>query len=253
MKNKEKTPPPLLKGYKRIGKRFVPPLMQLPKNNLVSYIDDILPEVVWIGLLNEDLGYVPAARILENLILHSVEVIDKDSPSNFAFMSCYTTVSNENKRALRERLDRDGSLETIQNGIAPLTLLYDNCPISFLGPPKQIFSRNELVAAIKQCIGRTIDKYATPGIVLNGSILLSQMVTGKLHVSSKITLPDLNSVIDSPSSDEAQRAAAFMRSFALTAYGMAELDSSWPKRFWNQSIELDSCEFMVVEGSSESI
>ena len=39
----------ILEGHKRIGKRFIPPMMQLPMMRSTSYVNDMLPELVWIG------------------------------------------------------------------------------------------------------------------------------------------------------------------------------------------------------------
>ena len=241
----------LLDGYKRVGKRFVPPMMQLPMNTAVSYVNDMLPELIWIGLINDKVGYVSAARTIEKVFLAIEEIKDADQHGNFALVSSFNTLNEEQKNALKENLQDEGVLELLQNSIAPLILLYDNCPLSFIGPPPTVYTNDQLVSAIKECVGRAIDKYDTPGIVLNGALLLSRLVTKKIQFSSEIDLPDFNAVIDSPDSDEAKHAAGFMRSNGLAEFGMLEIDSSWAREFWNRSVEISPGEFAGEENRSD--
>ncbi len=233
----------LLKGHKRIGKRFIPPMKQIPSMNQVSYIDNILPELIWIGLINEKVGYIRGTRILEKIFSTIDEFKEPEQHSSFALISSFNSLSLYQKECLAEVLDQDGFLEIVRNSIAPLNLLYENCPLLFLGPPTEQYSSEELIATMKNCVGKVIDKYETPGIVLNGSILLSRLVTRKIKFPADMDLPDFNAVINSPDSDDAKRAAAFMRSNALMEFGMHKVDTSWAQYFWNRGYELSPCDF----------
>ena len=115
---------------------------------------------------------------------------------------------------------------------------------SLLGQPHRSHEREELVSVLKSCVGQIIDKYDTPGIVLNGAVLLSLLVTKRIFISEEIDMPDLNSIIDAPNSDEAKHAASFVRANALTEFGMREIEPTWAKYFWNHSLQLSACEFV---------
>lgn len=41
----------VLLDHKKVGKRFVPPLLQLGPLGEIKWIDCILPELLWLGLL----------------------------------------------------------------------------------------------------------------------------------------------------------------------------------------------------------
>ena len=243
-RNKKK----FLDGHIRVGKRFVPPLMQLNMNTSISYVNDMLPELIWIGLLNDKVGYVRAARVLEKIFSFAEDIKDPKQNGNFALISTFNLLNDEQKNSLREKLNNEGNLELLQNCIAPLTLLYENCPLSFLGPPTYVFTDGKLVFAIKECVGRAIDKYDTPGIVLHGAMLLSRLVTKKIKFSAEMDLPDFNAVIDEPDSEEAKKAAGFMRANALTEFGMLNIKPSWAREFWNRGVELSPCEFLHDKG-----
>ena len=88
----------VLQGYQKVGSKFVSPINNLPQIRSLSYVDFLLPELIWIGLINDHLGYVRAARFLEEIfsIIDSVaygedveEDLDeasKDPYGNFAYI-----------------------------------------------------------------------------------------------------------------------------------------------------------------------
>ena len=230
-------------GHKRLGKRFIPPLMQMNITEHISYIDDMLPELIWTGLLNERIGYVESAGVLERIFFTVEDIRRPDQHGNFAIMSTFKTLNDEQKSSLVRRLEEEDVGNVLRNSVAPLMLLYEGCPLSFLGPPDQLYSTEELVLTITKCVDRVVDKYDTPGIVLNCALLLSLLVTKRISISSEIDLPDLNSVINAPKSDEAKEAAAFIRANALAEFGMRNIEPTWAKTFWNRGIELSPCEF----------
>ena len=217
----------LLPGHKRLGKRFIPPLMQMNIAEHISYIDDILPELIWTGLLNERIGYVESAGVLERISLTVEDIRRPDQHGNFAIMSTFKTLNDEQNSSLVRRLEEEDVGNVLRNSVAPLTLLYEGFPLSFLGPPDQIYSTDELVSTIKKCVDRVVDKYETPGIMLNGALMFSLLVTKRLSICDEIDIPDFNSVVTAPESDEAKHAAAFLRANALAEFGMRKIDSTW--------------------------
>jgi len=233
----------VLEGHKRVGKRFIPPMKQIPMSMSTSYVDDMLPELIWIGLINDRVGYVAGARILEKIFLAVDEIKDEGQQGNFSLMSSFNCQNAEQKRRLIDALSESGALDVIQDAIAPLVLLYDNCPLGFIGPPSNVYTNDELVSRIKVCVQKTINKYETPGIVLYGAMLLARLVTGTIKFPVDMDLPDFNAVVDAPDSEEAKRAAGFMRASGLGEFGMLNLDTTWAKYFWDHGFEISKCEF----------
>ena len=233
----------ILAGHKQVGKRFVPPMMQIPMGVGTNYINDMLPELIWVGLINERVGYVRGARIIEKVFLAVDEQNEEGQKGNYALMSSFNKLTTVQKTAITDLLRNEGVLDIISNSIAPLILLYDDCPLTFFGPPTNTYSHEDLISLIKLCVGKTIDRYDTPGIVLYGTMLLAGLVTKTIKFPADMDLPDFNSVIDSPSSEEAKRAAGFMRASGLAMFSMMKLDNAWAKHFWDKNFELSPCEF----------
>ncbi len=240
----------ILQGHKKIGKRFIPPMLQIPKMNFnVTYVNDILPELVWIALLNELFGYIPSARIQQEIFVTAKDIQNQEIPQNFALISSYSTFTQEQKLALTESLNKKGILGKVQNAIAPLVLLYDECPIKFFGPPENVYNKSELIDRLKVCLKKALNKYETPGIALYASMLLYRFVTKAIMLNSTIDLPDINSIFNSPDSEEAKRAAGFVRSSAMAEFAMLQLTFTWSKYFWNHNFHLSACEVNVKENS----
>lgn len=233
----------LLDGHKRVGKTFIPPMMQLSGLRQTSYVNDMLPELLWLGLVNDSLGFVNGARFFEKVVAAAVEVTGGGVQTNYALLSIYNSFGPAQKDAFLRTLDARSLLQPLREYLQPLVILYDECPVRFLGPPETPKSREHLVKIIKSCVAHHIDKYETPGIVLNGMMLISRLITKTLKFSSDISLPDFNAVLNSPDSEEAKRAAGFMRANAIGEFGMLHIDASWARHFWNQGYELSSCEF----------
>jgi hypothetical protein len=245
--SKKKQKKALLEGHKRVGKRFIPPMMQIPAMKSISYVSDMLPELLWIGLLNDRVGYVRAARILEKVFVATDEVKDPEQHGNFALASTFSLLESDQKQTLAAALEKEGVVDPIRNAVAPLTLLYDPFPLRFLGPPTDVINEKQLIERVRECVAKSIDKYETAGIVLHGAMLLSRLVTRKIRFPSDMDLPDFNAVITSPGSDDANRAAGWMRANALAEFGMLNIDKSWAQYFWNRGVELSPCETGLTE------
>lgn len=207
-----------------------------------SYVNDMLPELIWLGLIHDRRGYRFGARVLETIVEVSKAWPKSDESSNLALQSAYRVLTPGQKSELVDALTAADLLEEVREAVAPLVLLYDGFALSFVGPPSTVVSREALVHRITDCVRNHLDKYETPGIVLHGAMLLTRLIAGTIKFASHIEIPDFNAVVERPKSEEAKRAASFMRASAMSELGMLKLSSSWPKHFWNRGAELATCQ-----------
>ncbi|NGP52513.1 hypothetical protein [Thioalkalivibrio sp. XN8] len=231
-----------LEGYKREGKRFIPPMKQLPMMREQSYVNDMLPELIWLGLIHDRSGYRFGSRLLETIVEVSTAWPKSDKPVNYALQAAYANLTDKQKVDLLAALSSAGFIDDIRFALAPLVLLYDNFALSFVGPPSAAIPHEALVQRIAESVKKHLDKYETPGIALHGAMLLTRLVAGTIKFSTQIEVPDFNSVFERPDSDEARRAASFMRANAMAEFGMLELPPTWAKHFWNRGAELTPCQ-----------
>jgi len=240
-----------LAGYARDGKRFIPPMKQLAGLREYSYVNDMLPELIWLGLIHDRCGYRFGARVLQTAI-KAIGTEARDSKYvNFALQSTYAAMTAEHKELITEAWKKNDLYDDIRCALSPLVVLFDGFALSFVGQPPDVFETEQLVDTLKKCVGNHLSKYETPGIVLNGSLLLTRLLAGTITFSADIEIPDFNAVIDRPDSEEAKRAAGFMRANALGEIGMLNLSNSWPKYFWNRNAEISPCEPLDDSPSDE--
>lgn len=208
----------------------------------VRYIEEILPELFWIALIADQLDFVPAARVVERFS-RAVAAAVPSVVSGRVFASSYTNVTSGERQALVDALDSDGLLDTIRRCISPLNQLYSDSPLAFLGYSEK--PHEECVIAIESCVADFINKYETPGVVLNAMVMVSELSTDSLVFSRGVDLPDFNAVLSDPDSDEARRAAGLVRAHTLTSFGMQQITPLWARAFWNRNYELSECVFGV--------
>lgn len=239
MKKRGKRKP--LDGYVKRGKKLISPLNALDNMRSYSYVNDLLPELLWLGLVNDYSGYVRGRDVLECVVKVGK---DWDLPiKNFALQSAYTSLSDEQKSKVLESWEESGLLDSIRSAIAPLVLLYEMCALRFVGPPAQVVSQNLLIERLERVVGSVSDKYETPGIMLHGALLMNNLIAGRVHFSSHIQLPDFNAVVDRPGSEEARRAGSFIRASTMAQIGFVNPPTEWAQYFWAVSYGLTSCDY----------
>jgi hypothetical protein len=217
--------------------------MQFPGLMETRYIDNGLPEVIWIGLLTNKYGYRRGIELATELGKIAFAHRGTTKHVNFALASSYSALAAEAKRAITETAAQTPMLAVLQNGLEPLLTLYRGCPLEFLGLPEQPRARELLVAAMKTVVGQHFDKYRTPALVSLACVLYIRSVNGGLFFTQDVPAPDLNALVDDPDSEAAQRAASFVRATVLNEFGRTPRGDTpdWPGLFWNQGLQIDGC------------
>lgn len=236
----------ILSGHKKVGKKLIPPMKQFPQMHSLSYVDDILPELLWLGLINDRIGLSAGTRLFKEFLGATEPVRSQMTGTNLAFVSSYGVLDDTARALLVQELISRDLLVSLTDHLQPLLVLYPMFPLGFLGVPSAPRSTRELVDELKESVSRHADKYETPGIVLNGDVLLSRLVTKTIKFAKTIKLPDFDAIFSTPESEEAQRAAAFMRANALSEVGMNG-PNPWSEYFWRRSYELSPCDLPGAE------
>lgn len=235
----------VLEGHKKVGSKFIPPMMQMPNWREISYINQILPEIIWMGLINDEFGYRDGIALSSNLAKRAFDLKETDKHINFTLVSNFNSLSAERKSELVRDLKETSELAKYQDSLLPLIALYEEFPLSFIGMSERIFDKSALIKKIKYCIEKHIDKYETPALIIQANVLYVRGSTGGLHVAPHIEIPDLNTLIEDPESEKAKRTGGFVRISAmqeLMPLGETRV-GDWAKSFWNQGYKIDKCDF----------
>ncbi|MBU1121251.1 MAG: hypothetical protein KKF54_00940 [Candidatus Omnitrophica bacterium] len=242
MNNKKKI---ILGDHKKVGSKFIPPMAQLEISD-ISTINQIFPEIIWMGLLNDSYGYREGIHLSSEIAKLAHAIHDSDKHVNFALSSSYEYLSDEKKKTLVEELERNNYLVKLQKSLYPLIKYYEGFPMTFLGDGGIAESKDFQIQKLKKTVERHFNRYETPGVIILANVVYIRAITGGLHIVQGLEPPNLESLVSDPESDEAKKTAAQVRSMAMMEAMSGDKEksgSAWSQSFWNQGLKIDKCEF----------
>jgi len=235
----------ILKDHKRVGKKFVPPMIHLLGGlQEISYVHQILPETIWVGLINDELGYRAGIELCTQLAKTAKEIHQSEKFVNFALCSSYSLLTDEEKPKIIERIEHSRTFGQLRACLAPLVILYEGFPMAFLGKNNDSVNKHALIDRLKQSVARHMNKYETPGMAIQTAVIYIRGITGGLCYANDVEVPDLNAIITNPESEAGKKAAGSVRAYVLSEMMPAgkPLESGWAASFWNQGHKIDTCE-----------
>ncbi len=221
--------------------------MQLPGEGFteISYVNQLLPQGLWMGLINEQLGYKDGIEISVAICQKAFALKTTEKHVNFSLVSNFAILTDDQKYALLEDLDKSSTLDTYRALLAPLICLFQEFPLSFLGKSDHSPEQSDLISTLRSSVERHADKYEMSGMALQSNMIYVRGVTGGLSMAKTMKAPDLNAIFEEPDSEAGKRAASFVRASVLMEYmpvQNVDLDG-WSRSFWNHSYTLDKCDF----------
>ena len=131
--SKKKSGKKVLVGHKQIGKRFIPPMIHLISGmDEVSWVNEILPELIWFGVLNHRLGIRKGTDIGSRMSKFAMELYNKKEPNNFSYISSYNFLDEYQKDNLVKKLEKEKVLDSLRYGIGLFLRLYPDSPLNFI-------------------------------------------------------------------------------------------------------------------------
>jgi len=232
----------VLQDYQQKGKRFIPSFLEKLPLEETTWLNDRLPELVWIALLQHVFG-VQTGTILACDIAAAAGRCDQTSKMMFTSVSDYATLSPDSKQCIREALWAEATLQKVQRGLAALSNHYENFPMAFL--VGQSNAREEIqgstLADLKETINAIADRTSRAATIAQATAINIAITNDKLKVAPGLSLGNLDAVEDYPLTDESRMVAASIRSTTMVILGR-ETPSDWRTSFWTQGRALEPCE-----------
>jgi len=241
----------ILEDHKQVKKKLIPPLLQhsIPLHKF-NYTEEILPEIIWIGLIHQSIGYKQGNKLISKFIKAATDSTNSKNYINFSIASNLNKLTkNEKQIFINKLLDNDIFL-TISEILSPLIYFYKDSPFSFLNKEVDLTKdeENELLLTLKNCIKNRFDRFQKDSVTAQFIIFYTRVEDGTYHFPKGMKMPNFNSLFNDEDSEEAKSAAAFVRNSVKSDFMMMQeldnFDYSWSKSFWNQSYKLDTCKFM---------
>lgn len=231
----------VLSDHKRVGKRFIPPLMQIPNLHLSAYANDRLAQVIWIAALmhrsNPELGFELSGQIARS----AWEVSGEKSPV-FACASGYTKLTAVQKQRVVDLLADIGSISDIAAKLSPLANCYPSFPLAFLCEPINSPRRSD-ISLCRNVVRAIFDRSTRDATLALSAMMAVALESGHTVFMEGVDIPNLNHVIDYPRTDESREAAAFIRAMSGHVASFNEdLIAHWNAQFWIEGRRLTLCQ-----------
>lgn len=240
MKRAKRTP--VLRDHKRVRSKLVTPFNEAfgPMRE-VSWINTMIPELLWIALLQDAWG---PRRGIEIITAFTRDVRASDpsraptiwaSAGKFAGLPEGTLASIVKDRPYCEDLCRP---------LAPLHAHYPNHPMRELVAGDGSTSSADL-SRLKTLVGELFDRGTVVATMTQATATWLAFDSERLKVSAGLALADFPRIEDYPATEQSLRIAASIRATLNQMFGDVDAMASgtdWPVAFWNRGLELEPCE-----------
>jgi hypothetical protein len=239
-------PKKILNDHKRIGKRFVPPLIhKLGPLRETPWIDVTMPELIWIACLIYSEGVFHGTDLALALSKGAHE-IRSDSPRLFAGVSSFKKLSAEEKERLAKQLTTQEKLSQIQRALSEFQFLYPDSPFEFcfpdgVTPPEDV---DKSLCRFKEILTSLFDKTSKEAVMVQGAAVYFGFANGKLTTSPDTSLADFPQLEYYPDTEKSRLVASAVRAALplLLLDPEKEYQTDWAKYFWNRGLQLEKCE-----------
>lgn len=235
----------VLSDHKKIGKRLIPPLLQIDKLVETSFVDEKLPHLIWIASVFLNSSDRDAVNLVMGFLRVCEETIaDENSPA-LAFLGNFNKLTEAQKTAIRTAVEQIGWLSQLQAKLFHQRDLLTNFPLEFLfdGLPRRP-DKEKAVQALKADVSSLLDRHSHHATKVQTTAFFSMAAAGKVIICPPVTMPDPNVIFTAPESDEGKHVASFVRASLNAGTGLdadrADI-GSWPRDFWQQVFLLGGC------------
>lgn len=205
----------------------------------VSWTKELLPEFLWLGLVNRHIGEHETARLLHELVARAGSL---PTTTWLALMSTYAALDHPSRALCHDALSARCK-EQLSESLEPLTAIFPDHPMAFLVSPASI-DATAAVPELRAAVSEHQDRRGVPAMWMQTHaeyLLLDQHL---ISFGSEEMVPDLNAIAAYPRTEESQRAAAQIRA-SLNGLSQVFLDAlpdrTWGATFWSKCMTLGEC------------
>lgn len=236
----------VLTDHKKVGNKLIPPLLQFSMVQETSFVDQTLPNLIWMSAIFLRASDHIAVDMIMDFIVRSQKLLGDEFHSDLAFLDVFSELSIEQRKAIHQELKGSDTLDFICENIAHQYYLIDGYPLGFLFEDFVFgVDREEAIESLKEDVSALLDRNSPHATKIQATTLISMNASGRLHLNSDMILPDFNSVFINPDSEDTKRLGGFVRAHLNAIAGMRgskNQEFSWSEIFWEKVYCLDKCE-----------
>lgn len=238
----------ILQDHKQRRKTFIPPFTHmLGPLNEVSWVNTMLPEFLWIALIQDYYGYHQGVEIITEMtrIVRKCSLTDKKRV--FATISSFGELKTDEQSCLQRDIETSDILLKIQKALLPLIVFYPDCPLRLFYSTKPSLNDvdDEPLDRFKGLFEGLYDKTSQDAMMVQATAIWLAFDSGVLKVKEGLALASFPEIEKYPHTELSQKVAASIRStiFFLFTESQYPASSTWPHYFWNRGLEIDGCYF----------
>lgn len=228
--------------HKRRGKRLVAPMNQFPIGD-ARWLDDMVPELLWIRLLSLQMARKRAVELALHLS-RLARSVSGTGPSlrSFAFTSAYSELSALDwERLCSSATDRQQLIE-LAEAISPLAGLCPRFPLGRLLHSLGVAPKGNLLI-IKRALLPLYDRHSTEATMLQAHALYLMFDARLISYEAGSILQEFPEVQFFPTTSKSREVASVVRATlsALVPVLLANRPIEWPTEFWQAAFEAEPC------------
>ncbi|WP_298329015.1 hypothetical protein [Asticcacaulis sp.] len=233
---------PVLGDHKRVKSKLVTPFNSaFGQMREVSWINMMIPELLWIALVQDAWG---PRHGVEIITAFTRDVRASDPGRKHTIWAAAGKFASLPFGELSKIVAGRPYCEDLCASLMPLHTHYPDHPMRELMPNSGTQSMRDLYE-FKEIVGDLINRRSTMATLTQATATWLAFDSDCLKVSPGLALADLPRIEDYPNTEQSQRIAASIRATLNLMFGEIDLMASgtgWPVAFWNRGLEIEPCE-----------
>ncbi len=234
--------PQVLQGHRRHGKRFVPLLLEYTSLTEVGWHYDLMPELVWIGLVHAKHGVKRGVELCVELARAAVACTAKSNRA-FAFISDYAQLQQGEQECVIGHLLETGSLADLSEALNVLLVYYPQGPLTFLSNSQRCGVSSEAsLTTLKRVLWESSDRRGRQATLMQATAVYVYFLNDRLKVPPGSGLANFTAIESYPDTEESLKIATYVRALLNGLTASSNLSEEWRRYFWNTGRALEPCD-----------
>jgi hypothetical protein len=213
----------------------------------VSWVNTMIPEVAWIGLIQGQHGHRRGVELITSLARTARSLRSGGSHQIFGVASSYSEVTDPEWAQLRNIMAATGDLIQIQESLEPLIALYPECPLGpvFATPPTT--APENALRRMTSLVSSLFQRADRDPMMVQATVIWLAFDAGVLKVQPGLSLAEFPEIENYPDTEISKKVGGAIRSSLNIFFGQEQLCSHvspWPRYFWNRGLALTPCELL---------
>lgn len=234
----------VLNDHKRLGKRFIPPLMSYGNLADVSWTDMMVPDFIWIALVNDKYGKQKGAEIIR-LFYKAAKIVFDNDKRNYCTISFYEDMPDNQIESFYDSLYEKEVIQPLQEALYNFIELFPKCPFNFIFKDIHIQTILDIgfIISYKKLLNKILDKRSKESTFVIGNVVYSMLANDRLKIHKDSVIAKLPELKDYPNTEISKMIASSNRATINVLFGdnFYNRNNTWIKYFWQRSIDLEPC------------